>query len=69
MSDKELNSTFSDFSSRSLVANPRIRSCPKSLGVPAVIINHHHHHHQYYGRCGREKRRRILFQPVASEVR
>jgi hypothetical protein len=25
---------------------------------------------QYYnGRCGREKRRRILFQPVASEVR
>jgi hypothetical protein len=32
-----------------------------------IIINHHH---QYYnGRCGREKRRRILFQPVASEVR
>jgi hypothetical protein len=26
--------------------------------------------YQYYdGRCGREKRRRIWFQPVASEVR
>jgi hypothetical protein len=36
-------------------------------------INHHHHHqyyNQYYnGRCGREKRRRIWFQPVASKVR
>jgi hypothetical protein len=31
----------------------------------AIIINH-----QYYNaRCGREKRRRIWFQPVASEVR